>query len=102
MLLRASSIACWTVFEERQALSITFLSDAASSLSSFIAMDSSGVVTSQVALLGRVVVSPPIFFLVCRFDGVCFACFLAAVARLVLPRQWLSLQGLAALRSTGS
>ena len=55
-------MACWTVFEERQALSTTFLSDAASSLSSFMAMDSAGVVTSQVARRGRVVVSPPIFF----------------------------------------
>ena len=36
-------MACWTVFEERQALSTTFLSDAASSLSSFMAMDSAGV-----------------------------------------------------------
>ena len=61
-------MACWTVFEERQALSTTFLSDAASSLSSFMAMDSAGVVTSQVARRGRVVVSPPIF----SFDGVCF------------------------------
>ena len=57
-------MACWTVFEERQALSTTFLSDAASSLSSFMAMDSAGVVTSQVARRGRVVVSPPIFSLV--------------------------------------
>ena len=60
-------MACWTVFEERQALSTTFRSDVASSLSSFMAMDSSGVVTSQVARRGRVVVSPPIFSLVlCR------------------------------------
>ena len=64
-------MACWTVFEERQALSTTFLSDAASSLSSFMAIDSSGVVTSQVARRGRVVVSPPIFSLF-RVDGVCF------------------------------
>ena len=62
-------MACWTVFEERQARSTSFRSDAASSLSSFMAMDSSGVVTSQVARRGRVVVSPPIF----SFDGVCWA-----------------------------
>mmetsp|Transcript_5972 Transcript_5972/g.14456 ORF Transcript_5972/g.14456 Transcript_5972/m.14456 type:complete len:222 (+) Transcript_5972:1038-1703(+) len=77
MLRRASSMACWTVFEERQALSTTFLSDAASSLSSFMAMDSAGVVTSQVARRGRVVVSPPIFFLFRAGD----ACFLAGWLR---------------------
>ena len=67
-------MACWTVFEERQALSTTFLSDGASSLSSFMAMDSAGVVTSQVARRGRVVVSPPIFslFRVCFLAGCCW------------------------------
>ena len=69
-------MACWTVFEERQALSTTFRSDAASSLSSFMAMDSSGVVTSQVARRGRVVVSPPILFLCVASTASAF-CFLA-------------------------
>ena len=85
MLLRASSIACWTVFDERQARSTTFLSETASRRSSFMAMDSSGVVTSQVARRGRVVVSPPIFVFCVASTAPVFS--LAVLARQLFP--WL-------------